>query len=141
MKNISITFLLLTPLLASPAFAAGFNGTWSIDLRSDQEKKNNAECGKASFTLSQLDNNAIVGSQEFYTVGCGRINESSSIEGEAKGNKAILVITSGRNNAKVKGEATLKNGKLHWHVLEELSNGDPPNDGLILGDAVLEMEE
>lgn len=139
MKHQSITSLLLI-LLASPAFGAGFNGTWSIDLRTDEEKKSNAECGTASFTLSQLDNNAIVGRHEFYPVGCGRINEGSSIEGTAKGTTAILVITSGRNNAVVKGKAILKNGKLYWHILEELSEGEPPNDGLILGDAVLEIE-
>lgn len=141
MKNYKIAALLITVVLSTPAHGADFNGKWSIDLRTDDQKKHNIECGTASFTLSQLDNNAIVGSHEFYPVGCGRINEGSPVEGKVNGSTAILVITSGRNNAVVKGKATLKNGKLYWHVLKELSPGDPPNDGLILGDAILEIEK
>lgn len=141
MKFLSIISSLLTIFLALPALGEGFDGTWSIDLRTEDEKKSNAECGHASFALSQLANNVIIGSHEFYTVGCGRINEGSPIEGKVEGKTAILVITSGRNNAVVKGKATLKNDKLHWHVLKELSAGDPPDDGLILADAVLELEK
>ncbi|HSI43982.1 MAG TPA: hypothetical protein VK949_06525 [Methylotenera sp.] len=141
MRKLSSCSFFLGLFFSSLAVGADFTGTWSIDLRSTQEKKNNAECGTASFALTQQADSTVVGVHQFSTVGCGRINEGSSIEGKAKGLVAILVITSGRNNAVVKGKATLKDGKLYWHVLKELSPGDPPNDGLILGDSVLEIEK
>ena len=84
--------VMLVGSLASSAQAQDFTGEWSIDLRSKQEKQQKAECGEASFSLKQ-DGDQITGSHQFYTVGCGRLNEGGldSVHGIAIGNTAFSV--------------------------------------------------
>lgn len=140
MKYFFIAVLLMTSSFSSLAIGADFNGTWSIDLRTAEEKKSNVECGVATFSLAQKGEN-IIGSHEFYTPYCSRLNEGGSVVGTAKGSTAILFVTSGRNGAIVKGKASLKNDALHWVVLDELKPGDIEGDSpLILYKGVLTRE-
>ena len=74
------------------------------------------------------------------TVGCGRVNEGGdgTVKGIVINDTAVLVVTSGRNDAVVMGTATLREGALHWQTLEEIRAGEPEGDSpLILGKGVL----
>ena len=114
---------------------AKFSGTWSIDLRTPEQKAKNAECGEASFVLKQVGKE-ITGSHTMATVGCGRLNEGGegTVKGQVVGSRALLLVTSGRNGATVKGVATLRNNVLFWKTQEEVKAGEPAGDSpLILG--------
>ena len=115
--------------------AQGFSGEWEIDLRTPQEKNQRLESGTASFKLSQRGEKISMAS-----VGCGRINEGGegTVSGVARGNTAVLTVTSGRNGQVVRGTAKLEGRALHWRTLKELKPGEPEGDsGLILGSGVL----
>lgn len=130
--------LALVPLCAT-ADNPPFSGTWSIDLRSTRERKNNEECGSATFMLTQKGNR-VIGDHQMATVGCGRMNAGGdeAVKGVVVGNTAVLVVTSGRNGAVVMGRATRKGDALVWEPLENIAPGDPPTDApLILGAATL----
>lgn len=112
-----------------------FSGTWSIDLRTPEQKAQKAECGEASFVLKQVGKE-ITGSHTMSTVGCGRLNEGGegTVKGQIVGGRAVLLVTSGRNGATVKGVATLRNNVLFWETKEEVKAGAPAGDSpLILG--------
>ena len=118
---------------------AKFSGTWSIDLRTPEQKAKNAECGEASFVLMQVGKE-IAGSHTMSTVGCGRLNEGGegTVKGRVVGTRALLLVTSGRNGATVKGVATLRNNVLFWETKEEVRAGEPAGDSpLILGSGSL----
>lgn len=120
------------------ANASDFSGSWTIDLRNPEEKARKAECGSAGFELRQ-NGNRVTGSHYMATVDCGQVNEGSAgtVQGSVSGNQAVLLVTSNRNGAVVKGVATLKNGTLYWEVEEEVKVGDPSGDDLILFQGVL----
>lgn len=128
-------FVWATLLAAGTALAEQpFTGEWEIDLRSPAERKAGAECGTASFKLTQTGEK-VTGDHTMATVGCGRLNEGGegTVEGVARGSTAILVVTSGRNGEVVRGRATREGSSLRWQVLEELKAGEPEGDsGLIL---------
>lgn len=135
----SYTFLCIFCFILTPAPAwagkANFNGTWSIDLRSELEQKNNVDCGFATFTMVQTGDK-ISGDHTFFTPGCGRINEGGdgTVKGLIIGNTAVLTVTSGRNGAIVMGKATINGAVLVWQTLEEIKQGVPEGDSpLILG--------
>lgn len=130
MKSFLLTTLLCA--FALTAHGADFTGNWYIDLRTKEERKKQVECGSASFELTQLSNNEIIGTHSFATKGCGRLNEAGLVKGVANGRSAILIVTSGRNNAQVKGKAVLKNGFLYWQVIEDISPDATAGNGLIL---------
>jgi hypothetical protein len=112
-----------------------FSGTWSIDLRTPDQKAQNAECGEASFVLKQVGKE-ITGSHTMATAGCGRINEGGegTVKGQVVGSRALLLVTSGRNGATVNGVATLRNNALFWETKEQVKAGEPAGDSpLILG--------
>jgi hypothetical protein len=112
-----------------------FSGTWSTDLRTPEQKAQNAECGEATFILKQVGKQ-ITGSHTMATVGCGRLNEGGegTVKGRVVGSRALLLVTSGRNGATVKGVATLRNNVLFWETKEEVKAGEPAGDSpLILG--------
>jgi hypothetical protein len=120
-----------------------FSGTWFIDLRTSEQRAQNAECGGASFVLQQVGKK-ITGSHEMATVGCGRLNEGGdgTVEGRVSGNRAFLVVTSGRNGAVVKGVARLKQDSLYWETKEEVKAGEPEGDSpLILLKGLLRREK
>ncbi len=122
--------------------AAGFSGTWSLDLRSASQREQRVECGIATFSLKQTGTQ-IVGNHTFATPSCGRLNEGGegTVKGTAVGNTANLIVISGRNGAVVRGRATLHGRSLHWVTLEELKPGYPDGDSpLILGKGTLTME-
>ena len=110
-------------LLISAAANAepGFTGTWTIDLRTPTERTQKTECGTASFTLVERKTR-VSGSHSMATAGCGRLNEGpqESVKGVVVGRTAVLVVTSARNGAVYLGTATLRNGALHWQVVEVL---------------------
>lgn len=119
--------------------AKGFSGKWEIDLRTPQERKQLLECGTASFKLSQRGEK-VSGEHSMATVGCGRLNEGGegSVSGVARGNTAVLTVTSGRNGQVVRGTAKLEGATFHWRTQKELKPGEPKGDsGLILGSGVL----
>jgi hypothetical protein len=121
---------------------AKFSGTWSIDLRTHEQRAKNADCGGASFVLKQVGK-ALTGSHTMATVGCGRLNEGGegTVKGRVVGNRALLVVTSGRNGAVVKGVATLKNDTLYWETKEEIKAGEPEGDSpLILNKGLLRRD-
>jgi hypothetical protein len=137
-----LRFLLLLSL-AFPAISfAGelpFSGTWTIDLRTPAEKKRNAECGRATFTLSQTKDQ-ITGDHSMATQNCGRMNEggSGTVTGLVIGTTAVLVVTSARNGQIVLGAAKLKGESLLWQAREEIKPGEPQGDsGLILDRGLL----
>ena len=109
------------------------SGTWSIDLRTSEQKAQRAECGEASFVLKQAGKK-ITGSHSMATVGCGRLNEGGegTVKGHIVGNRALLVVTSGRNGAVVKGYAALKGEALYWETTEEVKAGEPPGDSPLI---------
>lgn len=134
------------PLVWAGLLAAGaalaqqpFSGEWEIDLRTPAQRKAGAECGTAHFALQQTGDQ-ISGDHSMVTPGCGRLNEGgeATVEGVARGNSAILVVTSGRTGAVVRGRAIREGSSLRWTVLEELKPGEPEGDsGLILDHGVL----
>ena len=136
------SYFFIGALLISPLAALAqdqiFTGKWSIDLRSEKERQQKAECGEASFSLQQ-SGEVITGSHELYTVGCGRINEggSKSVHGMVVGNTAMLVVTSGRNGTIVIGKAVLEGNVLHWETREEVYAGTPGDSPLILTKGIL----
>lgn len=126
--------VLLISVLAFAATAAQaanvrFSGTWSIDLRTTQQIAQSAKCGQASFVLKQ-EGEKITGSHTMATVGCGRLNEGGegTVNGQVVGARALLVVTSGRNGAIVKGFATLRKSALYWETTEEVKAGEPAGD-------------
>ena len=124
--------------LAASASETSFSGTWSIDLRSAEQKRQNVECGHALFVLLQKGS-SISGTHSMSTPGCARLNEDGSVLGSASGGSATLVVTSGRNGAVVEGVAELKGAnKLRWRTTRELKVGEPDGDSpLILSEGVL----
>jgi hypothetical protein len=120
---------------SASAADAEFSGTWSIDLRTPEQRAQKAECGEAAFVLTQVGKK-ITGSHTMATVGCGRLNEGGegTVKGRVVGNRAILIVTSGRNGAVVRGIATLEKNVLFWETKEEVKEGEPAGDSpLILG--------
>jgi hypothetical protein len=110
-----------------------FSGNWTIDLRSTAERKLKTDCGLATFQLSQTGKN-IIGRHDFATPGCGRINEGfdGSVEGYVIGSTAVLTVTSGRNGAVFKGNASRVGRQLRWVVHTEIKPGEPEGDALVL---------
>lgn len=110
-----------------------FSGTWSVDLRTPEQKAQRAECGEASFVLRQAGNR-ITGSHAMATVGCGRLNEGGegTVKGHIVGNRALLVVTSERNGAVVKGIAMLRNEDLYWTITKEVKAGEPEGDSPLI---------
>jgi hypothetical protein len=138
-RNLQIVSALALCAQSTYAAETGFSGTWSIDLRTPEQKASNAECGEASFVLQQTGMK-ISGSHTMATVGCGRLNEGGegTVKGHVVGNRALLVVTSGRNGAVVKGIATLRKEGLFWETTEEVKAGEPEGDSpLILGKGLL----
>jgi hypothetical protein len=126
--------------LAIPA-QPPFTGKWEIELRTQSQRKQNVECGNASFALVQVGDQ-ITGSHSMATAGCARINEGGdgTVKGVVVGTTAVLVVTSGRNGAIVMGTATLRAGSLHWRTVDEIRAGEPQGDSpLILGQGVLRL--
>lgn len=140
-----ILLLLANGGMAISACAAevDFTGNWSIDLRSKAQRNRGIECGRASFSLSQVGNK-ISGDHAFSTPGCGRLNEGTegAVKGVVIGSTAVLVVTSGRNGAVVMGIAKRNGNLLHWNTEEEIRPGEPEGDSsLILGKGVLAFEK
>lgn len=137
------TLLAGAALLAScpvPAANQPFDGEWAVDLRTPAQKKAKADCGSASFMLRQAGNK-VTGEHAMATAGCGRLNEGGerSVVGTARGNTAILLVTSGRNGQVVRGRAMRHGSTLRWQVLELVQAGEPEGDaGLILHRGVLQ---
>jgi hypothetical protein len=134
---------LLVVVCAANAEALPFNGSWSIDLRSAQERAEGRDCGNARFELTQVGDR-ISGSHSMSTVGCGRVNEggTGSVKGVVVRGVAVLIVTSCRNGAVVLGTATIRNGALHWMYREEVQQTDSEGDSpLILNTAVLSREK
>jgi hypothetical protein len=127
-------------LVAGAAFAQQpFTGEWEIDLRTPSERKAGVECGTANFKLTQ-SGEKVTDDHTMATAGCGRLNEGGegTVEGLARGNTAILIVTSGRNGEVVRGRAIREGSSLRWQVLEELKAGEPEGDsGLILHRGIL----
>jgi hypothetical protein len=120
-----------------------FTGTWTIDLRTPEERKRKVECGRSSFELIQ-EAELITGDHTFFTVGCGRLNEGGpeTVKGVVVGKTAILVVTSGRNGAVVLGKATLSGNRMHWEPVHDIKAGESEGDSpLILGKASLRREK
>jgi hypothetical protein len=120
-----------------------FTGTWTIDLRTPEERKRKVECGLATFELVQTGD-LIIGDHSFSTVGCGRLNEGGpeTVKGVVVGKTAVLTVTSGRNGAVVMGKATLSGNRMHWKILHEIKPGEPEGDSpLILGNGTLRREK
>lgn len=139
-----LTCVAMALILSPSAMAQGadFSERWVIDLRTDAQRRDGVECGRASFTLIQ-DEERLTGSHAFSTPGCGRINEGGpgSVVGVVSGDTALLRVTSGRNGAQVRGTATLKDGKLVWETTGEVRAGTPAGDSaLILNRGVLTRE-
>ena len=133
----AVSIFLLSTSLAEAA--PNFSGSWSVDLRSAEEKRNNVECGAATFDLVQ-SKNEIIGNHAFATPGCGRLNEGGegTVKGKVKGSVATLTVTSGRNGAVFVGTATLKGNTIAWAVSKQLSSGVPEGDSpLVLQKGVL----
>jgi hypothetical protein len=138
-RNLLLTSALALAALSTYATETRFSGTWSADLRTKEQKAQRAECGEASFVLHQAGKK-ITGSHTMATVGCGRLNEGGegTVKGHVIGNRAHLVVTSGRNGAVVKGIATLRNEDLYWETTEEVKAGEPEGDSpLIFGKGLL----
>ena len=136
-----VLLVLISSLMSTAALAAGpdFSGTWTIDLRTTEQRKRNAECGSASFELKQTGDQ-IVGDHTFATADCGRLNEGGegTVKGVVVGNSAVLVVTSGRNGAIIMGKATRTANRLRWVTLQEIKavEGD---SALILSKGVLTL--
>ena len=114
-----------------------FSGNWYIDLRTAAQKKSGVECGGAYFELRQTGTD-ITGTHGMATAGCGRLNEGGPVRGVVVGRTAVLVVTSGRNDAIAMGTALLSHGKLKWRQIEEIRAGSPEGDSpLILDNGTL----
>jgi hypothetical protein len=136
LRSLLWAFLLV---VGSASAEEPFTGEWAIDLRTPAERKAGAECGAANFKLTQMGDR-VTGEHSMATVRCGRVNEGGegTVAGVARGNTAILVVTSGRNGQAVRGRATREGSSLRWQVLEELKPGEPEGDsGLILHRGIL----
>lgn len=119
-----------------PAAAADFTGEFTVSICPDGKSK---PCGGASLTLIQ-NGARICGDHSFATPGAGRINEGfpGSVRGTVIDQTAVLVITSGRNNAIVFGKALMVGRNLQWQTLEEIFEGSPSGDALIFAKGILE---
>lgn len=136
---VAVALLSIAAVVSADAARSNFSGTWTIDLRSASERKANIECGSATFNLKQVGKQ-ITGEHSFATIGCGRLNEGGegTVQGSVHNGKAMLMVTSGRNGAVVRGMAERKGAHLVWQTLEQVRPGDPEGDSpLILGHGVL----
>src|SRR5262245_50951676 len=107
--------------VASLSADAVFNGAWTVDLRTADQRAAKVECGEAGFELVQIGKR-VAGSHWFTTAGCGHQNEGGegTVRGVVVGNTAVLVVTSSRNGAVVLGTATLEHGALRWEYVDEI---------------------
>jgi len=131
--------LIVAAIASYDVSGADFSGTWTIDLRTQEQKDHKDECGSAYFELKQIKDR-IVGNHHFATAGCGRVNEGGeeTVKGIVLGDSAVLVVTSGRNGAVVLGVAKLEGDSLHWETRESIVPGQPEGDSpLILGKGTL----
>lgn len=144
-RHLAFAVISVVSCAVADAVELQFTGSWSIDFRTTEEREQNAECGVATVTLTQIEER-ITGNHTMATVGCGRLNEGGegTVRGVVLNGVANLVVTSGRNGAVVKGTAKLERGALRWKMLEEVNPGEPGDsplifwDGLLLPDAKLE---
>jgi hypothetical protein len=131
----NLLFITLYAISAHFTYAAEskFSGTWSVDMRTPEQKTRRAKCGEATFVLLQTGKK-ITGSHTMTTVDCGRINEGGqgTVNGRVVGNHALLSVTSGRNGAVVKGVATLTDKRLDWKITEEIKAGEPEGDSPLI---------
>lgn len=123
---------LLALCLCAPAAIAGdgaFNGKWTIDLRSQEQRRRDIECGTALFELKQAGER-ITGTHVFFMPDCGRINEGGAVNGVAVGSrKAVLVVGSSRNSALVLGVAELLPGNvLSWRTVDDVRDSNIQGD-------------
>jgi hypothetical protein len=146
-KEISMRKALVFAALLLPFAVAGdpppFTGTWTIDLRTPQDRERKAECGSATFELVQTGD-LITGDHSFATVDCGRVNEGGpgTVKGVVIGNTAVLVVTSGRTGDVIMGKATLRGDLMDWDQLRDVKTVEPEGDSpLILGKATLRREK
>src|SRR3569833_1703071 len=102
----ALCLFLASALLASTTLAsdAPFSGEWEIDLRTPAEKSARADCGKAGFRLTQVEDK-ISGDHWMATAGCGRVNEGreGSVVGVVRGGEAILTGAGGRGGGGGRG--------------------------------------
>lgn len=137
--------LMLATLFTTTAVAGppDFSGQWTLDFRTPAERSQKIECGSAEFVLTQ-QGNRVTGSHSMASVGCGRVNEGDgdSVKGVIVDQTAVLVVTSGRNGAVVFGIATVRDGSLHWEVLDEIYAGEPADDSpLIMWKGILSRSD
>ncbi len=122
-------------VLCTNAFATDvdFSGHWTIDIRTQTERKQNLECGRADFSLKQVGDK-IIGDHTFSTPGCGRLNEggAGSVKGIVVGKTAVLVVTSGRNGEMLIGKATRSGNQLQWNVVDNLKPGQAEGDSALI---------
>ena len=135
-----IAFLLLFftfPVLAR-ANTGRFAGAWSVDWCPSD--KNPDYCGGFNLYLAQRGDH-VYGTHTAATPGLGRLDEGDecSVDGIAKGNTALLTITSGRDGSVFRARATRIGPRLKWEMLE-LKEGSG-NDAVIAEDEMLEVKE
>jgi hypothetical protein len=132
---IHFVFVLIIATIQLSAVASEFTGQYTENICQYGKDK---PCSNASFTLIQKGSR-ICGDHSFGSPGEGRINEGfpGSVRGTVVGRTAILVVTSGRNGGIVLGKAVLVGPNLQWQTLEEISEGTPPGDTLILDKGIL----
>jgi hypothetical protein len=140
-----ILLSVLSSAIPSVAYAEStkFNGTWTLDLRSTEEKRKGMECGLATFSLKQ-NRNKVSGTHSFSTPNCGRMNEGgeNSVKGIVIRQTAVLVVTSGRNGEIVMGTAQLHKNRLFWKTEEILRHAEPEGDSpLMLNAGVLSQKK
>lgn len=125
-------FLALVPHVAA-AGPASFSGTWTLDFRSPEERRQKEACGFATFVLKQ-SGRRITGDHQMATVRCGRMNEGGegTVKGMVVGDTAVLVVTSGRNGAVLLGRATLRGGALEWEITKDILAGEPEGDSPLI---------
>jgi hypothetical protein len=139
----SMLLTLMFPAAAKSKYGEGkFSGDWTIDLRTPAERKLKADCGLATFRLSQTGTK-IIGRHYFATSNCGRINEGfdGSVKGYVIGSTAVLVVTSGRNGAVFMGSASRVGSQLRWSVHDEIKSGEPYGDALVLQQGFLKRSK
>lgn len=130
MWRLAVSVSLVFAAFSLHAQGTPFTGEWQIELCPERTSQ---ECGAAAFELIQ-SGASLCGDHTFYTPGAGRMNEGfpGSVHGRVTGREALLTVTSGRNGAVVRGKATLNGDLLEWEKLEDVSEGNPPGDALIL---------
>ena len=117
-----VLIVIFLAIASAHCLAQSFSGEWKVDLRNQEQRSQQVECGFASFDLTQKDKK-IRGTFSAGTPKCGRMDDGGQVRGLVTSpGVAVLVVQSVRDNSISIGSASIApSGALSWETSDHLA--------------------